>query len=468
MARAKTSKGTVAPGPAPVSSTSTSAMTAVPGQPNELQVLGMAMRQWAEERELRKQWDSETARVQSQSAANMIGAPAISATVRTYLVAHLAQLSDIEVAIEGGATKYSWGSFLSTVNSAPYSAYFGATQANDSIVEKGAGVAVATGTSNPAGWGNVVFNILDIGYSSRFGGSFCVTLTPKEDCGLELLNAAKKIALDLNRWVLRLYVQGNASLFNTPPNPYIPAALLPSLSCEIEVNESEAYEVSASGNLIANSTNVLDADVQAMIRQAEDNARARLDKLARFVLGWVHDANIPAFNRTVERVDRVHVSDGSCNFELSAKTPSVAVKLKVGYLFLAEGFGESERELTAEPWMQGRTPPLVVFSYEKSKYIGNAKGTGWLTMGYVAPSDLARVHEITVFPLWREDDPISDDTGGGIGQVFNVAFDSAAINQRIAAQQPGQIGQDMFAIANDPIEDWTSYSFEIRFELFWR
>ncbi len=59
---------------------------------------------------------------------------------------------------------------------------------------------LAPGGGGTAGvWGNVVLGLLDIEYSHRFGGSFCVTLAPTEDSGLELRDATKKLAVDLNR-----------------------------------------------------------------------------------------------------------------------------------------------------------------------------------------------------------------------------------------------------------------------------
>jgi hypothetical protein len=474
MARAKSQKRNIAAraaaratasSPAKRPATSQASMP-VMGTASELRVLGVTRRTWPDEWEILKQYDIAAASIKTRMAAKILGAPAVRADLLPVLVKQVAQLTDIEIAFEAGQTKYNWGNFLPAVNASPYSAYFVTTQASASIIEKGIEWS-APSSANPAGWGNIVFNILDITCSSRFGGSVCVVLTPKEDCGIELLNGDKNIAVDLKHWLLRLYVRPNVALFNTPP-PLQSALLTAALSCDIEVNDSEAYEVSSSGHLIANSPNVAEGDVQAMIRQAEENARGRLDKLARFVLGWVHQFNIPNFNRTVERVVRLHVSDDTCSFEINPKTPLIAVQLKIGYSLSSEGAFDDDQELTAQPWMIGRTPPLVVFNFRKSKYIGGAFDTGWMTMGFLTPTDLVSVREITVFPEWREDDPISDDTGGAVGSVFTVLFDAATVNQRVAAQQPGQIGEHLYAIADDPPRDWTHYFLEIQFELVWR
>lgn len=444
--------------------------TAVPatGAPAAIQVLGTSTRQWAEAKELRKLWDANTSRRQYLAAANMANPPANLASIGVLVANVLTQLSEISISFEGMSTKYSWGSLLGTINSLPFSAYFGVSQTSDSITPQGSDPYAPTGSGNQDAWGFVVFNILDIGYSSRFGGSFCVTLTPSEDCGIELRSSAKKIAVNLNRWVLKLYIRASTSVFDQPPNAYSGTSIFQLLcSCEIDCRDSEAYEIGSNGALIADSPNVLEADIDDLVRQAEGAALARLEKLARFTLGWVHQVNIPSFNRVSQNVSRLHVSDGSCRFELTSTSPMIAVDLKIGYLFTSEGPFDDERELTAEPWITGRTPPFVRFSFERSKYIGNALGTGWMRMGYVAPADILEVHELTVFPLWTEDDPISDDEGGAVGSVFNVTFDANTINQRIATVQPGTIGPDIYTVTNDPLLDWTSYSIEIRFVLLW-
>lgn len=468
MAIAHATKGVLKSGAATTAKTTPAAPTPsvfLPGSPAEMQVTSQSTRTWDDTKQLRKAWDVNTARAEFQYASNMIGAPASWAALMPSLMAITAELTDITVSFEGPGTQYSWGSMLGFVNASPCSHYMQGTQTNANIVPRGSSW-VATGVAPGAStWGFVVMKVLDIGYSRRFGGSFCVVLEPSEDCAIELYDAAKSLAVDLHQWVLRLYVRPSASLFNA--TVIQSGGVLPLLACEIDVIESEAYQMNASGSL-SSSTTATQADVDALLRQAEADAIPRLEKLARFVMGWVHQSNIPNFNRTSERVDRIHVSDGDCHFELSNKTATIDVQVKIGYLFLSEGLFDNERELTAEPYVQLRTPPIAVLNRRKEKYIGNAQGTGWLTMGYITPAELATVHEVVVFPGWTESDPGPDDEGGASAAVFNVNFDATAIEQRVVNVQPGVVGQEIFGLMNDAFLDWTSYSIQVRFLLTWR
>jgi len=470
MAIAHATKGVQKTGAATTSKATTTpiapaAPVFLPGSPGELQVMSQTTRTWDDTKSLRRAWDADTARAEFQYASNMIGAPASWAALMPSLMAVTAELTDITVSFEGPGTQYSWGSMLGFVNASPCSHYMQGTQTSAAIVPRGSSwitTGVAPGAST---WGFVVMKVLDIGYSRRFGGSFCVVLEPSEDCAIELYDSAKSLAVDLHQWVLRLYVRPSAMLFNA--TVIQSSGVLPLLACEIDVIESEAYQMNASGSL-SSSTTATQADVDALLRQAEADAIPRLEKLARFVMGWVHQTNIPNFNRTSERVDRIHVSDGDCHFDLSTKVATIETQVKIGYLFLSEGLFDNERELTAEPYVQLRTPALAPLNRRKEQYIGNAQGTGWIAMGYITPAELATIHEVVVFPGWTESDPGPDDHGGSTAAVFNVNFDATAIDQRVANVQPGVIGPEIYGLMNDPLLDWTSYSIQVRFLLTWR
>lgn len=432
---------------------------------SELQLVSQSNTTWEETKQSRSRWDTHMARAEYQYAAKTLGAPAVLGGVRDMLLQTAAELTDLRISFERQNTLYNWGNLLGLVNGSPFQLYLVSQETSPTIVESGSDPVVPTAYSvggQQGVWGNVVLQLIDVGYSSRYGGSFCAVLVPSENCGIELLDRAQNLALDLHEWVLRLYVQPSLTVFNSAS---IPASVyVPLMHCELDIMRSEAYQLNG---LLPLPTSVTQGDIDALVAEGESQAAARLEKLARFLYGWVHHVNVPTFSRTLQRVDRIHVSDSLCHLELSDKAPVIQVELNIGYLFESEGLFDGERELTARPWLLLRTPPLVVLSSSKKRYIGNSRNTGWMTMGYLAPDDFKTVHEITLFPGWTESDPLFDDEGGGVGTVMSVNPDGALIDQRVNAQQPGKIGDELFALENDPVLDWTSYSIEVRFKLTW-
>ena len=378
-----------------------------------------------------------------------------------------ADISEIKIAFEGQQTLYDWGGFASCVGTSPYAHYFNGAQSSSTIVEKGSDPAypAAYNVGGKAGvWGFAAMRVTNIGYSHRFGGSFYAVLSPSEDCGIEARDLSKSIAVDLHQWLLHVYLRPSKLLFNQTATPQS-GAVQALMHCELEVAEYEAYPISSQGHIVAGP--VAQADVDALLREAENESVLRLEKLARFLFGFVHDANIPGFDPQFEQVNQIHVSNGMCNFELTNKVPMVQVMLQATYRVPSDG-PYSDLELTATPSVTLLdAADETVFSRQVSKYLGNSADTGWMTVGFVDPTEFSRTVKGGILTSWKEADPLIDDEGWG-WTSFAVPVDGPALQQRIASRSPGQVGQDIFAIFADQHVDLTTYSTILRFNLVWR
>lgn len=371
------------------------------------------------------------------------------------------EFQGIRIAFEDSQTKYEWGSWLGRINGFPYQEYFRRVQTSQPVVPMGVDPLFPTSLNAP--WGNVVFNIVSLEFSSRFGGCVHVILAPEEDFGAELADKNKNIYVDLHRWLLHLYVRLQASIFNTPT---LTANNLPTqYYVEIEAFDTEIYTY-ASQRLVPHE-NATENDVNALIKAAETNALGRLYTLAQFVFGFIHERKLGAFNAVSDQALKIFLSDGLCAFETQSKTPYIAVKMRSNYIGTAslEGFLESDPEVTAQPWIILHERPLVLFNNRREKYIGAAQATPMMMMGYMSLTDFARVNYIVAFTSWREEDPVVDDSGSSEGFEFDVRFDLAELQNRASNNQLGKVGETLWGLQNDSDEDWLSYVVEIEFEL---
>lgn len=412
-----------------------------------------------ENRSLRREiHEKQAAVVAGALSANV--QPLTTARWRRFTGAYAADdFATIRIAFEGGSTKYDWGEKLANVNSTVFQLYFRQARTSADIKIKG----IDPATAGNVVWGNVVLGIQDLRYSSRFGGSFHVRVTPIEDYGIELVDAAKNLYVNLEKWMIHLYIQPTVGLFNLPNSAY--TSLTARTVVELEVTESEAYE--RSGSIFVPHTTAQESDIKALIDRATADARARLLDLGLYTLGFVHNEHLPDFNPISEKVTEIYLSNNLCRFETEIKQPYVAVLMECYYFGTGalEGPFDNDAEVTAEPWIILRQAPWVVMSNSQEKYIGSASGTGFMTMGYLSLEDMARVNEVTAFAGWTESDPLIDDWGGALGFVFDVAFDLADLTSRADANQLGPVGPELFDVQQDIIEEVVTYGVRIKFAL---
>lgn len=369
----------------------------------------------------------------------------------------------IRIAFENHQARYSWGPWLQRVNGQPYQLYLRQNQGAVDVETPGTDPYFPPGSPNKL-WGNIIFNIIALEFSSRFGGSFHITLAPEEDFGIELADRQKGLFLDLHRWLLHLYVRPTMDIFNIPAGAS--NLLNTAVNTEIEAFETEAYEV-VNGKLVPSSGTFAEQDIATLISAAATESVGKLLTLSKFILGFVHEQKLGDFNSVAEKVTRMLISDGLCSFETELKVPFVAVRMRSSYLGTGslEGLFDGDPELTAEPWIILSEKPFVVLSAERKKYIGGASQTPFLTMGILPLDQIARVNEVTAFVSWTEDDPVSDDFGGSGGFVFDVGFDLAELQSRADNNDLGKVGETLSQLRNDQFHDWLTYGVEIEFDL---
>jgi hypothetical protein len=372
-------------------------------------------------------------------------------------------LGQIRIAFDGSQTVYEWGPWLQAVNQNPYKYYLPQTQPATQIVVHGIDpVAPATQSTR---WGRVVLSLNAVKYSSRFGGSIYLRLTPDEDYGIELSGegtGTSRIHVNLDKWLLHLWIQPSKQLFNTP---WTAAQIATRVHTELEAAEYECYEW--DGQRFVPHTTATPEAVASLFAAAASEAQTRLQVLEQFALGYVHAREIPTFDYHGDAVEELLLSDGMCAFQTRTKTPYVQVQMNTHYLGTAalEGMWDEHAEVTAEPWIILRDPNLVVASIEKRKYIGSGSSTGFLTFDYLTLAEIERVRRVTVFASCSEEDPIENDYASSNGFGFDVSFDKAQLQADAAANHLGQIGSTWFGLQNDPLVEGLSYAAEIRFDL---
>ncbi|MBX3300908.1 MAG: hypothetical protein KF693_01705 [Nitrospira sp.] len=358
-------------------------------------------------------------------------------------------------------TAYDWGTWLNRVNTSPFQDYVKATQSNTSIVPVGADTYFPSLTQQSGQrWGDVVFGLQSIRGSSRYGGSFHVTLAPIEDFGFEVADLESGVYLNLTQWLLHIYIRANGSLFTNNQTLGPPAnSLINSTAIEIEAPGVEAYSVN-NGVVVLNSA-VTQKQIDGLLTAAAQQAVQRLDLLLRFTLGFVHHQYLPNFNRVSQRITASYVSDGAIAFVSAQRNPYVKIMVKC-HFFKADLVGK--HELTAMPWIIGRKKPFVVFSFEHKKYLGAGDETPFITMGYVPLKEFATVNEVSVFANWREKDLLLDDKAISNAIVFNVIFDATALQNRANNNNLGPIGDGLRGFSND-LRMFRDVGVQVAFEL---
>jgi hypothetical protein len=265
--------------------------------------------------------------------------------------------------------------------------------------------------------------------------------------------------LNLTQWLLHIYIRPVGSLFNNvqtlgpPPN-----SLTNATAIEIKAPGIEAYSV--TNGVVALNSNVAQKQIDGLLTAAAQQAIPRLDLLLRFTLGFVHHQYLPNFNRVGQKITASLVSDGAIAFVTAERNAYVKIMVKC-HFFQADPVGNNE--LTAMPWIIGRKKPLVVFTFEREKYLGACDETSFITMGYVPLNEFATVNEVTVFARWREKDLLLDDASS-YAVVFDVVFDATALQNRANNNNLGPIGDGLRGFTNDS-KMFRDVGVEVAFEL---
>lgn len=377
--------------------------------------------------------------------------------------------SDIRINLTYTAAKqpttlYDWGTWLSRVNTPVFQDYVKATQSNTSIVPVGADTYFPSLTPQSGQkWGNVVFGLQSIRGSSRYGGSLDVTLAPIEDYGFEVADLEANVYLNLTQWLFHIYIRPVGSLFNTVQTLGPPTnTLINSTAIEIKAPGVEAYSVNVNNGIVTLNSAVTQKEVDSLLTAAAQQAIPRLDLLLRFILGFVHHQYLLNFNRVSQKIIASYVSDGAIAFVSAQRNAYVKIMVKCHFLFKHDLVGD--HELTAEPWIIGRKKPLVVFSFQRGKYLGAGDETSFITMGYVPLNEFSTINEVSVFANWREKDLLVDDESMPTALVFNVVFDATALQNRANNNNLGPIGDGLRGFSND-FRMFRHVGVEVAFEL---
>jgi hypothetical protein len=355
------------------------------------------------------------------------------------------ELRDIAVWFVNGQIGHHWGAWLTRLNTPSYKRYLLSVISQEVPV---ADCSFAFGATSRH-LGNLRLRPLAIRPSWHYGGSLEMILTLDEPFGIEFYDSAKGIGIDARDMLVRLYLCVTPDMINAPNVSIMPTRV----HVRLDLRVWEACVV--QGGRIEYGPEVDAADLAALLSAAEVELRSGLEKMAAFMLGFIHEQKLSDFSPTSERIRAVQISDGILRFERQQLRPFVDVWMSVGVASIwgdvvepAVGDPVGKAELTMQGLLSlGKNNNAALHQTRLDQYTGNAIESACVLLMSLTREQAAEIEWASVLARYVEDDyPFPDDTESATVN-FNVGLDLQKFDNAVAQK----IAVDLFDETRDRI-----------------